>query len=329
MLISLVSPNHCFLSSILARLKAASACPGWTRCSAGPSETYYQLGKKRSSLISHVAYTTPNGVFSMSIVCLHHAIDAYCSEAYAIVRWTSKILSQASRHFVPLTRTIRLLQVFSLSSLKPSVKPSCPRGYYSIPSAATLCRAIVLFSIILALFSSLLPVSTNSTQSSLSPSIFSTMRISALLNPAPDTYHQPASQERRRSLRPRRLTNESSPVDDSSDYMPEQISRNSKVKHTKDAPKFEKGEAVGVVAFPPYEVFDSDLVKHIKEFKILPASAIASYPRHIPYSSDKKEFLNKTGRDSFEGMSSSTTIDCKVLLTVPSLSVHLQSEGRR
>lgn len=29
---------------------------------------------------------------------------------------------------------------------------------------------------------------------------------------------------------------------------------------------------------------------------------IVEYPRHIPYNSEKKSFLEKTGRESFEGM---------------------------
>jgi len=130
-------------------------------------------------------------------------------------------------------------------------------------------------------------------------SIFgSKMKISALLNPSPDTHH------RRRSSRTRRLTNEASPVDDSSDYVPEDTSRKSKGKQTKDAPKFERGEVVGTVKFPPHDTFSADIAKHLKEFKIFPSTGISAYPRHIPYSSDKKDFLVKTGRDSFEGKAS-------------------------
>lgn len=75
------------------RRQPTSITEGWTRCSAGPSETSCQLQKKRSNLISHIAYASPDGVYSMSIVCLHHAIDAYCREASTIVTWISR-----SRH---------------------------------------------------------------------------------------------------------------------------------------------------------------------------------------------------------------------------------------
>jgi hypothetical protein len=122
------------------------------------------------------------------------------------------------------------------------------------------------------------------------------MNIAALLNPAPETH------ERRRSLRTRRLTNEGSPIDDSADYVPAQPQRKVKTKQTKDAPKFERGETIGHVRFAPYHPSDVDLVRYLKDFKVFPSSGISAYPRHIPYSSDKKDFLTKTGRDSFEGM---------------------------
>jgi hypothetical protein len=127
-------------------------------------------------------------------------------------------------------------------------------------------------------------------------SSFSDMNIAALLNPAPDTH------ERRRSLRTRRLTLEGSPIDDSADYDPAQSLRRSKAKQTKDAPKFERGETIGHVRFAPHQTSDLELMRYLKDFKLFPCSGISAYPRHIPYSSDKKDFLTKTGRDSFEGM---------------------------
>lgn len=125
------------------------------------------------------------------------------------------------------------------------------------------------------------------------------MKISALLNPSPT----PELSDRRRSLRARRYTNEVTLKDDVSDYFPDQSQyRKSKTKLTKDAPKFERGETIGTVKYPPYETSDAELSRHFKDFRIFPSSGIAAYPRHIPYSSDKKDFMLKTGRDSFEGM---------------------------
>lgn len=125
------------------------------------------------------------------------------------------------------------------------------------------------------------------------------MKISALLNPSPT----PELSDRRRSLRARRYTDEISPKSGAPDYFVDQsIHRKSKSKLTKDAPKFERGETVGVVNFPPHETAYAELARHLRDFKIFPSSDIAAYPRHIPYSSDKKDFLLKTGRDSFEGV---------------------------
>lgn len=68
------------------------------------------------------------------------------------------------------------------------------------------------------------------------------------------------------------------------------------------------------VNYPPFEIGDShiylseadktELLRKYKQFKIrVPgkdASAhIADHTRHVPYSSDKKDFLEKTGRDGF------------------------------
>lgn len=75
-------------------------------------------------------------------------------------------------------------------------------------------------------------------------------------------------------------------------------------KIAKDAPVFSEGnKTVGHVNYPPYEAGDNlDLEAHHREFRIFPLGQIRKKGvRHIPYNSDKKDFLNKTGRDAFEG----------------------------
>lgn len=70
----------------------------------------------------------------------------------------------------------------------------------------------------------------------------------------------------------------------------------------KDAPIFRKGYPKGEVQFPPHEAEDGDdLAAQHRKFQIFPMGEIASYVHRIPYSSDKKPFLEKTGRDAFEG----------------------------
>jgi len=54
--------------------------------------------------------------------------------------------------------------------------------------------------------------------------------------------------------------------------------------------------------FPPHEAGDdNELAAQHKKFQLFPMGEIASYVHRIPYNSDKKTFLEKTGRDAFEG----------------------------
>ncbi|KAF2849849.1 DNA-binding domain of Mlu1-box binding protein MBP1 [Plenodomus tracheiphilus IPT5] len=71
----------------------------------------------------------------------------------------------------------------------------------------------------------------------------------------------------------------------------------------KDAPIFTEGNrTVGHVNFPPHEAgYDQYLLDQHRRFQVFPAGEIAKKGiRHIPYNSDKKDFLEKTGREAFE-----------------------------
>lgn len=57
----------------------------------------------------------------------------------------------------------------------------------------------------------------------------------------------------------------------------------------------------GAVKFPPFEACSQEQRRALKKMNVFPDQDIAAYPRHIPYSSDKKDFQLQTGRDSFEG----------------------------
>ena len=70
----------------------------------------------------------------------------------------------------------------------------------------------------------------------------------------------------------------------------------------KDAAIFTKSSPRGRVRFPPYEAGgDELLLAQYSLFRIHPKGNIGDYCRHIPYNSEKKSFLTKTGRDCFEG----------------------------
>jgi hypothetical protein len=79
-------------------------------------------------------------------------------------------------------------------------------------------------------------------------------------------------------------------------------------KVPKDAPIFSEGtKTVGYVNYPPHEVEnDRSLMAEHERFQVFPLGAGEIYKkgvRHIPYNSDKKDFLDKTGRDAFESES--------------------------
>jgi hypothetical protein len=76
-------------------------------------------------------------------------------------------------------------------------------------------------------------------------------------------------------------------------------------KVPKDAPIFSEGnKIVGIVNYPPHDAGDNKaLIAEHERFQVFPLGEIHKRGvRHIPYNSDKKDFLNKTGRDAFEGM---------------------------
>lgn len=70
---------------------------------------------------------------------------------------------------------------------------------------------------------------------------------------------------------------------------------------TKDGAIFVKGQIKGEINFPPFEQFDAETTRMVQKYEIHPLGKIQEYSRHIPYNSEKKSFLEKTGRESFEG----------------------------
>jgi len=70
---------------------------------------------------------------------------------------------------------------------------------------------------------------------------------------------------------------------------------------TKDGAVFAKGKIKGEVNFPPFERLDAETIREVEKFQVYPLGKIQEYSRHIPYNSEKKSFLEKTGRESFEG----------------------------
>ncbi|KAH8804654.1 hypothetical protein F5884DRAFT_754254 [Xylogone sp. PMI_703] len=75
---------------------------------------------------------------------------------------------------------------------------------------------------------------------------------------------------------------------------------NKKPKMTKDGAVFAKGKVKGEVNFPPFQHLDPVTTRSVQRFQVFPLGKIDEFCRHIPYNSEKKSFLEKTGRESFE-----------------------------
>lgn len=69
----------------------------------------------------------------------------------------------------------------------------------------------------------------------------------------------------------------------------------------KETSSFVKSRAKGTVNYPPYEALDDASLREIRHYQIHPFGRIQEFCRHIPYNSGKKNFFDKTGRESFEG----------------------------
>ena len=112
--------------------------------------------------------------------------------------------------------------------------------------------------------------------------------VASLLNPIPQSF------ERYREL----------PTPYSSEYTPDPsppLPPIKKQKMSKDAAVFAKGKTKGELRYPPCEIQTEEIAAQHEKFRVFPMGHIANYCRHIPYNSDKKSFLEKTGRESFEG----------------------------
>ncbi|PGH36411.1 hypothetical protein GX50_00747 [[Emmonsia] crescens] len=113
--------------------------------------------------------------------------------------------------------------------------------------------------------------------------------IASLLNPEPET----------RERYPQQLPTPC-PSRFAREYRQSPPPRQKKQKISKDAAVFTRGRTRGELRYPPCEYQNQELAEAHKEFQIHPMGHITEYPRHIPYNSEKKSFLEKTGRESFE-----------------------------
>ncbi|CAK7215812.1 hypothetical protein SCUCBS95973_002605 [Sporothrix curviconia] len=65
--------------------------------------------------------------------------------------------------------------------------------------------------------------------------------------------------------------------------------------------EFVRAHPKGIIRFRPFDVELDATARHaIGKFRVYPAGHIEEFCRHIPYASGKKDFFEKTGRESFE-----------------------------
>ncbi|CAH0015566.1 unnamed protein product [Clonostachys rhizophaga] len=70
-------------------------------------------------------------------------------------------------------------------------------------------------------------------------------------------------------------------------------------KKSRDSSDLTYTRPQGVIKYPPFEDLDREAYSQIQSFGIYPFGEIGQYCAHIPYSSDKKDVFEKTGRESF------------------------------
>ncbi len=94
------------------------------------------------------------------------------------------------------------------------------------------------------------------------------------------------------------------------------------VKMSNRSAVFVKSTSNGKVKYNPCEFQDEKIAAEHHKFQMMPLDRISEQPRHIPYSSDKKSFQQKTGRDAIDGMKVYEKIE-KQRLTTNSIPLYL------
>ncbi|KFH47732.1 Transcriptional repressor-like protein [Hapsidospora chrysogenum ATCC 11550] len=94
----------------------------------------------------------------------------------------------------------------------------------------------------------------------------------------------------------------SSPASDVNDAFPLSMEEPPpKAKKTRDSSDLSYTRPQGPINYPPYEALDAEAFNEMRPFDVYPFGQIGHYCAHIPYSSDKKDVFEKTGRENFNG----------------------------
>ncbi|GAT28768.1 APSES transcription factor Xbp1 [Aspergillus luchuensis] len=82
-----------------------------------------------------------------------------------------------------------------------------------------------------------------------------------------------------------------------------QTPRSERTKVPKDQPSFRRGKIQGEVRYRVHDERDEELKKIHLKHKLYPMGNIADFPDRIPYTSTKRSFKERTGRERFEDRS--------------------------
>ncbi|RDA91647.1 hypothetical protein CP533_0079 [Ophiocordyceps camponoti-saundersi (nom. inval.)] len=115
--------------------------------------------------------------------------------------------------------------------------------------------------------------------------------IQALLNPA--SPHESSSCSRQPTV-----ASMADSTTASKDAMDSQLTL--KKPASRNAARPVKSRTHGPVRFPPFEQVDAGAMREVAKFQISQFGQIYQYSQHIPYNSTKRNFFEKTGRESIE-----------------------------
>ncbi|EME46120.1 hypothetical protein DOTSEDRAFT_51684 [Dothistroma septosporum NZE10] len=141
------------------------------------------------------------------------------------------------------------------------------------------------------------------------------LKIHSLLNPSTSDDRFDCSRATSPPPTPAYTANEYSPASTPRPDTPPTPSPTKRQKLIKDAAVFQRGAVKAPINYPPFECNEDslclssdqrvELAAQHRRFQVFPSGhgnedLISDFVRHIPYSSEKKSFLNKTGRDAFD-----------------------------
>ncbi|XDG06726.1 hypothetical protein ABKA04_006341 [Annulohypoxylon sp. FPYF3050] len=119
------------------------------------------------------------------------------------------------------------------------------------------------------------------------------LSLASLLNPAP-----PGPPINRFPPSPASSSSPTTSLPDESGLLDEPIMVKQKIP--KSAATLPTSRPKGIINFPPHQRLDEASLRQVQRFQVHPFGNIQDHSRHIPYNSTKKDFFEKTSRESFE-----------------------------